>query len=267
MRPFFKSVFTVIFIIAFSCALPAAAKPEGESILGKVVGVHDGDTITILTPYMEELKIRLGEIDAPELKQPYGQKAKQMLSDMVFGKEVVIIKTDRDRYGRTVGRVYLGEEDINRAMAAQGGAWAYLQYLSDNAILEAQNAAQSQKIGVWALQADQVTAPWEWRKAQRQGDGETEPDTLVTPPPAAPTAAQDPGLWEPLPEEYPYPRQDSAFDSPPPAPAQKQGSYADAPAAPAPAQTCTKRCNKGKPCGDACIPQDRNCTKPPGKAC
>lgn len=265
MRLLYKSVFTLAFVISLSIALPVSAKPKGESIFGKVVGVHDGDTITVLTPYMEELKIRLGEIDAPELKQPYGQKAKQMLSDMVFGKEVVIIKTDRDRYGRTVGRVYLGEEDINRAMAAQGGAWAYLQYLSDNAILEAQNTAQSQKIGVWALQADQVTAPWEWRKAQRQGDGGSEPDTLVTPPPAA--AAQDPGLWEPLPEQYPYPSRDSAFDSPPPAPAQGQGSYADAPTAPAPAQTCTKRCGKGKPCGNGCIARDKTCTLPPGRAC
>lgn len=74
--------------------------------LGKVVGVADGDTLTLLVG-TKQLKIRLAEIDAPERSQPYGTKAKHLLSDLVFGRSVRIVEVDRDRYGRIVAQVYV----------------------------------------------------------------------------------------------------------------------------------------------------------------
>ena len=71
---------------------------------GRVVAIADGDTFTLLTPGNQQVKIRLAEIDAPESGQPYGQKSKQALSDLVFGKNVVVRVQTTDRYGRTVGR-------------------------------------------------------------------------------------------------------------------------------------------------------------------
>lgn len=264
MHIFRRVVLFSIFIMVLGSGLPAFAQPAGERISAKVVGVHDGDTITAITPLKEELKVRLGEIDAPELRQPFGQKSKQMLSDMVFGKEILIVKTDRDKYNRTVGRLYIGELDVNRTMAAQGGAWAYLKYMTDNSILEAQESAKEQKIGLWALQADQLTPPWEWRKSKRQGNEEADtdaPDTSVA------EVTQDPGLWEPLPEEYPY----ASREEQPETTTENQTPSLAAPitqSSPAPSSSrCQTYCKSGKPCGDSCIAKNRNCTKPQGKAC
>ena len=265
MYIFERTILFSIFLLMLTTGITASAQRAGERITAKVVGVHDGDTVTALTPLMEEIKVRLGEIDAPELRQPFGQKSKQMLSDMVFGKEILIVKTDRDKYNRTVGRLYVGELDVNRAMAAQGGAWAYLKYMTDNTILEAQESAKQQKMGLWSLQVDQLTPPWEWRKAQKQDDEAAGATNLVTPAPETP--AQDPSLWEPLPEQYPYALQDTAPDLPPPAQDYKSPTTAQQPAAaPAPSR-CHTYCKSGKPCGDTCIPQNRTCSKPPGRAC
>jgi micrococcal nuclease len=70
---------------------------------GKVVGVLDGDTLTVLISG-GQIKVRLAEIDAPEKQQPFGQRSKQSLSDLVYGKRVKVNQEDRDRYGRVVGR-------------------------------------------------------------------------------------------------------------------------------------------------------------------
>ena len=77
-----------------------------QSFEGRVVGVADGDTITVLTEGNKQVKVRLAEIDAPEKAQPFGQKSKQYLSDMVFNKQVRIDQQDLDQYDRIVGRVY-----------------------------------------------------------------------------------------------------------------------------------------------------------------
>jgi endonuclease YncB( thermonuclease family) len=102
-----------------------------------------------------------------ELKQPFGADAKKTLSALVFGKEVSVLKIDMDRYGRTVGRVYQDRTDVNLEMVKAGAAWAYKKYLSDPSILEAETAARSRKAGLWALQADQIMPPWDWRKERR----------------------------------------------------------------------------------------------------
>ena len=127
---------TAFILLALIFPHPALAQ-AAETIIGKVVGVHDGDTITVLDGKNHQTKVRLAEIDAPELKQPYGNKSKQMLSDLVSGKNVMVVKGVIDKYGRTVGRIYQGDTDINLTMVKRGGAWAYRQYLTDNTILSA----------------------------------------------------------------------------------------------------------------------------------
>ncbi len=134
---------------------------------GHIVGVSDGDTATLLTPEKQQMKVRLAEIDAPEKNQPFGMKSKQMLSDIIYNKDVLVIEMDTDRYGRLVGRIYLGSTDVNLEMVKHGGAWAYRQYLKDQAILQAEEQAKASKLGLWQLQADQITPPWEWRRLQK----------------------------------------------------------------------------------------------------
>ncbi len=99
--------------------LPCSA----QTYYGKVVGVTDGDTLTLLTPEKRQIKVRLSEIDTPECGQPWGTKAKQALSDLAFGKEARIEYLDTDRYGRIVGRVYVGNTDVNAELIKGGHAW------------------------------------------------------------------------------------------------------------------------------------------------
>ena len=131
---------------------------------GRVVGVHDGDTITVLTAGNVQLKIMLVEIDAPEIKQPFGQQSKQALSALVFGKDVEIRATGKDRYGRTLARVFVDGADVNLAMVKAGMAWRFDKYSKDRAFLTAQEGAQRARRGLWADAAP--VAPWEWRKGQ-----------------------------------------------------------------------------------------------------
>lgn len=161
----------------------------GAELIGRVVGLADGDTITILTPDRRQVRIRLGEIDTPESRQPYGTRARQALSDLIFGKDVRVTVQDTDRYGRTVGRVYEGRVDVNAEMVRQGAAWVYRQYSRDASLLQLEAEAKAARRGLWALPEAERTPPWEWRAAERGGSsgGRTAPA-----PPAAPHRSTPP---------------------------------------------------------------------------
>jgi len=133
---------------------------------GKVIGITDGDTLTLLVD-KKEFKIRLAEIDTPEKGQPYGNKAKQALSNFVFGKEVRVVKQDIDRYGRIVGRLYIDNLDVNAEMVRLGYAWVYRKYAKDEKLYELEKQAQAERRGLWALPDYQRISPWAWRKRQR----------------------------------------------------------------------------------------------------
>ena len=94
----------------------------------KVVGVHDGDTITGLDEDQKQFKIRLDAIDAPELGMAFGQASRKALSEKVLGKMVEVIVKTKDRYGRTVGHVLLDKRDMNLEMLEEGMAWHYAHY-------------------------------------------------------------------------------------------------------------------------------------------
>lgn len=161
--------FSLFLIVLFT--LPCHA----EEMIGKIVGISDGDTATLLTPDKVQVKIRLYGIDAPEKDQPFGQKSKQMLSDLIFDKNVKVWKEDTDKYGRTVGRIYLNSTaltpkiDVNLSMISQGGAWAYRKYLGqgDQSFIHAEESAKKNKLGLWGLQEDQIMPPWDWRYASK----------------------------------------------------------------------------------------------------
>ncbi len=150
-----------LFVVGFCFATPVNAR---ETLLvGRVVGVHDGDTITVLTDGKKSSKIRLNGIDAPETKQPFGARAKEELSGLVFGKTVEVTVQATDRYGRTVGRVRIGDVDVNLAMVRAGMAWWYRAYARGDKALEAAEAeARASRRGLWSEK--DPTPPWEWRK-------------------------------------------------------------------------------------------------------
>jgi|LGVF01.1.fsa_nt_gb endonuclease YncB( thermonuclease family) len=97
---------------------------------GKVVGISDGDTITVLHNNRGE-KVRLYGIDTPEKRQDFGNKAKQFTSNMVFGKHVEVESVTKDRYGRTVGLIYINGQCLNEELIRTGFAWVYIKLLQE----------------------------------------------------------------------------------------------------------------------------------------
>jgi endonuclease YncB( thermonuclease family) len=156
---------------------------NAQTINCRVVGVHDGDTLTCLTTQKTQLKVRLAEIDTPESKQPYGTRAQQSLAGMVFGKDVRLEVQDTDRYGRKVARVYQDKVNVNAEQVKSGSAWVYRQYLKDKSLLELEAQAKTEKRGLWALPESERMPPWEWRKTDRdKRQAKREGTATYTPP-------------------------------------------------------------------------------------
>jgi micrococcal nuclease len=137
-----------------------------ERLTGRVVGVTDGDTIMLLLPGNYQEKVRQYGIDCPEKKQPFGTKAKQFASDMVFDKVVELERIDKDRYGRTIGWVTVNGRSLNRELLSADLAWHYRQYSSDISLARLESAARSRRIGLWSER--RPIAPWEWRRSRRK---------------------------------------------------------------------------------------------------
>lgn len=136
-----------------------------DVLTGRVVGVADGDTLTLLQGGRTQTRIRLAQIDAPEKSQAFGQKSKASLSDLVFNKEVKVSVETTDRYGRTVGTVFLGEQDINLKQVERGFAWVYRRYAHDPAYEAAEARARTKGLGLWS-EPDPMP-PWEYRHPAR----------------------------------------------------------------------------------------------------
>ena len=151
--------------------LALACNANAETITGRVVGVADGDTITVLDARKVQHKIRLAGIDAPEKKQPFGNRSKESLSQLAFGKTVDVETIKRDRYGRQIGKVLVNGQDVNLLQVERGMAWFYRQYQreqspNDRRLYEAaEDAAKANKRGLW--QDSAPVAPWESRRPKR----------------------------------------------------------------------------------------------------
>ncbi len=151
---------------------------SASSFEGKVVGVSDGDTITVLTRDRQQIAVRVYGVDCPESSQAYGARAKQFTSHAVFKKHVTVQVQDVDRYGRAVGVVTTSDgTNLNRELLANGMAWLYTKYCTSSVCREwksVEQKAKRSKIGLW--RDPHAVPPWEYRKGQRVSS---------TPPPRA----------------------------------------------------------------------------------
>lgn len=154
----FTSRFSSV-ILALALSFPAWA-----DFTGKVVRVADGDTITVLRD-REQVKVRLLEIDAPEKAQAFGNRSKQSLSDLCFNKTARLDDKGKDRYGRTLARVYCDGVDANAEQVRRGMAWVYDRYVTDRGLYSIQDEARAAKRGLWA--DNSPVPPWEWRRKKR----------------------------------------------------------------------------------------------------
>ena len=152
-------------LLSISCSLSAG------TIQGKVVGVADGDTLTVLDDNKAQHKIRLQGIDAPEKAQEFGQKSKQFLHQLVHSKQVTVEFQKKDKYGRIVGKVVLNGNDVCLEQVKLGMAWHYKQYESEqtteerDAYAQAELAARTKTIGIW--KDKNPIPPWEFRKQNK----------------------------------------------------------------------------------------------------
>lgn len=152
---------------------------HAETLQGRVVSIADGDTITVLDADHQQHKIRLSGMDAPEKKQPFGQRSKENLSELVFGKPVAVEWAKRDRYKRIIGKVMVAEPscskpdcpkilDAGLSQISVGLAWWYRQYARDQLPEDrqryelAESEAKAKKAGLWSEK--EPIPPWEWRK-------------------------------------------------------------------------------------------------------
>jgi endonuclease YncB( thermonuclease family) len=170
-------------LLAGLLSLPALAQ-AAEPRTCLVVGVSDGDTITARcggAGNYEQIKVRFNGIDAPEKRQPFGQRAKEALSDLVYMEEAALDCPKSDRYGRSVCKVMVAPAsaprgpktlDAGLAMVTLGMAWWYRTYAREQTPQErgqyefAEVEAKARRAGLWG--DPEPMAPWDWRKAQRE---------------------------------------------------------------------------------------------------
>jgi len=159
-------------MVVLVLALPVASL--ASTMTGLVVGIADGDTLTLLDAERVQHKIRLAGVDAPEKRQAFGDRSKQSLAALVFRKHVVVEWNKHDRYGRVIGRVLIGDEDVCLAQVRVGMAWHYKAYEREQSPADRERYAQAElearasKRGLWRDPAP--TPPWVFRHQARRGD-------------------------------------------------------------------------------------------------
>lgn len=161
---------TMRFLVALLLCLVLPA--FSATIEGRVIGVSDGDTITILDRQNVQHRIRLAAIDAPEKAQPFGNRSKEHLSRRVFNRSVLVEWNKRDRYRRIVGQVLIDGHDAGLEQVRTGMAWWYRDYSKeqkpeDRELYErTEQAAKDLKVGLW--RDTNPVPPWDWRRQKQR---------------------------------------------------------------------------------------------------
>lgn len=155
----------------FALIVGVSTTTPADTLVGQVVGVTDGDTITVLDGQQTQHKVRLMGIDAPEKAQSFGQNAKQSLSDLVFGRSVNVEWQKLDRYERIVGKVLVSGLDANLEQVRRGLAWHYKKYEREQEPIDRATYSQAEieaRMGNRGLWSDpSPIPPWDWRKSKK----------------------------------------------------------------------------------------------------
>ncbi|GGG49013.1 thermonuclease family protein [Epilithonimonas arachidiradicis] len=139
-----------------------------KTFSAKVIGISDGDTMEVLYK-KNPFKIRLAHIDSPEKRgtQPFGNQAKQALSNLCFGRIVTVQAGKYDRYKRLIAIIINDKgQNVNKQMLQQGMAWHYIKYSKDSSYAKLENEARENRVGLWKDNAP--IAPWLWRENKKK---------------------------------------------------------------------------------------------------
>lgn len=175
-------IYRYILWLGWSCLTIVSGSLFAETLSGKVVSIADGDTITVLDSDHQQHKIRLSGIDAPEKRQPFGQKSKEHMSQLVFDKQVNVVWAKHDRYQRIIGKVMVADPacskpdcpktvDAGLSQISVGLAWWYRQYAREQLSGDrqryeiAESEAKARQAGLWTEK--EPMPPWEWRHSKQ----------------------------------------------------------------------------------------------------
>ncbi|MFC6686240.1 thermonuclease family protein [Marinobacter koreensis] len=150
-------------LLLLLCAFSANAS---SSFGVRVDEVIDGDTVKAVSDAGRLMRIRLAGIDCPESDQPWGASATQAASVYMERKHGVVEEIGQDRYGRSIGRVFVDGVNMNRALVSDGHCWAYTRYVKDKVLFELQDQAEERQSGLWGLTDAEPVPPWEWRRTR-----------------------------------------------------------------------------------------------------
>jgi endonuclease YncB( thermonuclease family) len=172
--PFERSTRPRYWLLAGSaaCLLALTSHLRAEILVGRVVHVADGDTVTVLDDSRTQHRVRIAGIDAPEKRQPYANRSKAALSAFVMGQVVSVDWYKQDRYQRIVGNVHVAQVDAGLELVKAGLAWHYKAYQREQPPMErqlyahAEEQARSARRGLWADRSPQP--PWEFRRERRE---------------------------------------------------------------------------------------------------
>ena len=158
-------------LVAIAITLLTTAS-RADTLTGRVVGISDGDTLTLLDASNTQHKIRLAGIDSPEKGQSFGQVCKQSLSDLAYDHTVQIDWKKLDRYSRIIGKVLVNNRDVNLEQIQRGCGWHYKKYQNEQSpddrlsYDKAEENARMSRIGLWA--DNEPVPPWDWRKTRKK---------------------------------------------------------------------------------------------------
>lgn len=156
---FMKNLSLITLFLIIGCTPPSTSE-----VSGRVVGISDGDTITVLAQGDHQIKVRLADIDCPEKSQPWGNNAKSRLSELIFSETVDLRVNSTDRYDRKIADVFFNDGSINYLMVKEGHCWPYFKYNPPSFIIEAYETAKAEGIGLWGLNPHEISPPWDYRK-------------------------------------------------------------------------------------------------------
>lgn len=156
--------------LSAACQPAADGRPAdlpAERLAGVVVHVGDGDSLVLRTHDGRRHRVRLAEIDAPEIGQPWGDEARAALRRWALHQDAVAYVWTRDRYQRLVATVLVDETDLNARLLQEGHAWLYRRHQRRAALSTLAAQAEQQRLGLWQLPAAERQPPWDWRRDQR----------------------------------------------------------------------------------------------------
>lgn len=176
MNPDRRTALLLLCLFAVLCSAQASGQTAASTLQGKVVAVADGDSVTVLDASNRHQSVRLQGIDSPEIRQEFGEQAKQNLANLVFGRQVVVEYYKHDTYGHILGKVLLLDgRDVNLEQLKDGMAWHYKEFEADQLKADrkiyarAEREAREARRGLWADVVQQPpTPPWVWRRIERR---------------------------------------------------------------------------------------------------